>query len=211
MALSANVSAEPRLVMGQAIDVAPPATYCVLGKTQREIDLLNRYKEQASPTGEILQVVAPCQDVKQFNSGEISSFLRSAQVMVVKSRGILKKESRSRVQFLADLGGERKVDLNAVNSQVERLLKDPFAPALTGMTPLGSDGSAFYWLISGSITDDSGNQKRVASVMGALLINELPLSVQATEREDAPDGLSPASLAQNYVRAILRRNEPPAK
>lgn len=199
--------ASPHIVLDRIIEVNPPAGYCALGETPRQRELLEREKSLQAPAGVLLQIAVPCVDLKRFDAGAIDGFARRAQVMVVKARGQLKIDGRSSQEFLRSFGGERPVNINSVNTRLrEALSENNLSASLQHMTPIGSDSTAFYWSAVVEVQARDGRRQKSASVAAAVLVNGLPLSVQAYELAGETVGPAPASVVQNYVQAILKRN-----
>lgn len=99
------------------------------------------------------------------------------------------------------------VDIDAVNSRLRKALADKnFAASMSRVTPLGSDGNAFYFAILGSVQPDGMPLQQVTSVSAALLINKLPLNVQASESVIVKNAAAPASIVQKQVESIISRN-----
>ena len=206
-ALPLLAAAEPYMVLGRAIDLSPPPGYCVVGKTPAERQYLERYKDISKSALELLQASVPCSDLKKFNAKLLSQFPRTALVSVVKAKGQLTLETGTRQQFLSRFGKPESFDVEAVNTRLRKALTDKtFAAAMSKMTPLGSDGDAYYWATLGTAQAEGMPLYRVTSVSAALLINRLPLSVQASESVGFTDGPAPASIVQNQIKSILVRN-----
>lgn len=200
-------SATPFMILNRMVELAPPAGYCALGKNARQRELLEQQKKISEPAGVLLQVAVPCEDLEQFDTGAIDGFTRQAIVMFVKARGQLKLDDRPRTEFLRSLGAVRPADIAKANSHLRVALSQRNTTvALQAMTPIGSDEVAFYWSSIGEVQLEGSTQKKVASVVAALLVNGLPLSIQVSEHEGASDGAAPATVAQKYVQAIISRN-----
>lgn len=199
--------AEPYMVHGRAIDLSPPAGYCALGKTSLERLYLENYKDLMKSVMEVVQASVPCSDLKKFNANLLSQFPRTALVSVVKAKGQVILETGTRGEFLSRFGTTKPLDVAAANSRLRNALADKSLTAsMSQMTPLGSDGDAFYWASVASVQSEGMPPYRVTSVSAALLINRLPLNVQASESAGSTDGPAPASIVQNQVKSILVRN-----
>jgi hypothetical protein len=199
--------AAPFIVLNRMIEVTPPTGYCALAGADRRQELFERQKTLSEPAGIVLQVSVPCEDLKKFDTGTIDGFERQAVVMVVKARGQLKLDNRSKEEFLGSLGAGKSIDIVQINERLRTALASKSASAaLQAMTPIGSDGTAFYWSAVGEAQIDGGTRKKVASVVAAVLVNGLPLSIQASEREGSTDGTAPATVAQKYVQSVVSRN-----
>ena len=201
-------NAEPYMVLGRTIDIVPPPGYCVLGKTKAEQEYVNNYKEISKSGLELLQASVPCTDLKKFNANMLNQFPRTSLVSVVKAKGKLILETSTPKESLSRIGGGMQtVDIDAVNSRLRKALADKnFAASMSRVTPLGSDGNAFYFAILGSVQPDGMPLQQVTSVSAALLINKLPLNVQASESVIVKNAAAPASIVQKQVESIISRN-----
>lgn len=205
---SSNAFAEPFMVLGKTIDLTPPAGYCALGNTSFEQQLFTTFKARTEAAGHLLQVAVPCNDLERAKAGTITQFPRSASVMVVKRRGQLTLDPRSRADFVKSLGSPTPIDVAVVNKRFRAALAGAdFSGSLSAMTPLGSDGMAAYWSSLATVQLDGNAPQRVVSIIAAVLVNGLPLSVQVSEAAGATDGPAPASVAQQYVKVIVNRND----
>lgn len=203
-----GAQAEDFMVLGRAVSLEPPPGYCALGGTLAEREFVAKLKALMEPAGQLLQVTVPCADLLRASAGAISRFPRTATVMVVKTRGNLRLDPRTREHFLKSLGASAVVDVSAANGRLRSALANTgTAGSLASMTPLGSDDRALYWTAVGTMQVGGGEPQKAASVMAALLINGLPLGIQATEAVGNTDGPAPATVAQRYVNAIVERNE----
>lgn len=206
-ALPLSAAAEPYMVLGRAIDLSPPAGYCVLGKTPAERQYLEHYKDLTKSAMELLQASVPCSDLKKFNDKLLSQFPKTALVSVVKAKGQVILETGTRSEFLSRFGRAEPLDVEAATSRLRKALAEKSLTAdMSKMTRLGSDGDAFYWAITGTLQAEGMPLYRVTSVSAALLVNRLPLNVQASESVGFTDGPAPVSIVQNQIKSILVRN-----
>lgn len=209
LSLAFAAKAEDFVVLGRSVSLTPPAGYCAIGKTLPEREFFEQFKSLAAPTGLLLQVAVPCSDLERSLAGAVSRFPRTATVMVVKARGQLRVDPRSRAEFMAALAAPGRIDIPAANNQMRAALSGTgVAVQLSSMTPLGSDQWAVYWATTGTSGSTGEEVRKTASVIGAILVNGLPLSVQTTEAAGAADGPGLATVAQQYVKAIVAGNEP---
>lgn len=200
-------TAAPFMVLNRMIELVPPTGYCAIGKTARQKELLEQQKTRSEFAGDLLQIAVPCEELKQFDIGFVDGFTRQAIVMTVKTRGQLKLDNRSHSEFLHSLSSEPTVDITNTNNRLRATLAQQNYPVtLQTMTLIGSDGTAIYWSIIGEVQLEGDVRKKVASVMAALLINNLRLSIQVSEQEGASNGPAPATVAQKYVQSIIIRN-----
>jgi hypothetical protein len=209
LSLALSAKAEDFVVLGQPVRLTPPAGLCAIGRTPDERRYFEQLQSLAASTGLLLQVAVPCPDLERSLAGTISHFPTTVTVMVVKARGQLRRDPRSRAQFMAALGAPGPVDIPGANTRMRAALSaTDVAVSLSSMTPLGSDEWAVYWAVTGTAGSDGEEPRKTASVIAALLVNGLQLSVQATEAVGVLDGPGLATLAQRYVMAVVSSNEP---
>lgn len=199
--------AETFVVLGRALDLVPPAGYCSLGGSDLERHFFERFKSLAEPAGQLLQVSMPCVDLARAKTGSISQFPRTANVMVIKARGQLRIDTRSRAEFLSELGEPGAINIESANKRLRAAMAEADVAANLGaMRPLGTDGIAFYWNIVGTAKINGASPQALASVSAAVLVNGLPLNVQVTENAGSTDSPALVTVAKSYVTAIVSRN-----
>lgn len=199
--------AQPATVLGRTVNLTPPPGYCAIGSSPRQAEFIRRLEALQQAAGILLQATAPCPDLKRFDAGAIDEFTRQAIVMVVKAKGQLRLDPRSQTDFLRSFGPLTPIDLAQVNARLQQATHpQPVTGSLRSMTPLGSDGKAFYWGVIGEVQADGGQSLRVTTVGAAMLVNGLPLSVQASAREDSGRDIRVGDITSQHVQAIAAKN-----
>lgn len=207
----AIANASPYTVLGRTIDLVPPTGYCVLGETEDERDYLKRHQELLASSGVLLQVTAPCEDVKKVNVGVINRLARQTVVSVVKGQGQVRLDNRSRSEFLKTLvqnfGKSDPIDFSKAEANAAQTLrKTGMSIALREVTPLGADENAFYLFIISEAQDENGEKRRVVGVTAITLINGLTLNIQVSEPANSSGAPSPATVVRQYLQANIKRN-----
>jgi hypothetical protein len=201
--------AESVVVIGRKLDLDPPNGFCLLGNSEREIQLLTRQRDNAALSGELAQFTVPCDEVSEYLLGKIDSFSRWAQVLVVRRQGQLGLVSETREEFVratARNASTQSVDFAEVERKAnQHLSQSGMTIGMSGMEPIGIKDSAFFAMMR-MTAEGNGVVVPIVAVVAATVVNRLPIVVQVYRTQRATDE-PVASVAVSYVQSVINKND----
>ena len=207
----ATARAETVTIGAVSLTIEPPAGYCALGATEAERVLVAELQQTLRPRNELLQVCAPCSQVKELNAGTISRFSRWAIVQVVGTGPDLKPMAGTRAQLISSMApavSSGNLNVEAVNASIrEKLSRKDCQLTAQKMAVVGSDEKAAYVTMSASFALPNGTPPVPMEMFGAVtLVKQHPLGIFACEKQDAPQGVLPTVVARDYLASVLSKN-----
>lgn len=205
---SVTANAESVFVHGRKLELAQPVGFCPLGDTSRETKLLEMQRRNVSPAGELAQFSVSCDELSEFQKGNLESFSVWAQVLVLRRHGKFSLVFEKREQFVRAIAGNvstRSVDLAETSRRAnEHLAQAGVRVQALGMEPIGIRDSAFFATMRLK-AEANGVTEPMVAVVAVTVANRLPVAVQVYGNSRA-SGMPLASIAATYVSSVVNQN-----
>lgn len=177
-------------ILNQRIIFSNPQGYCTIGKTIREIELMNLTKRAIGDGARLVHAAVLCSELDDYKSGRRDLIDHWLQIQLIGPKGNFKRIEMDRESFLQRISKTTpKLNSNEINYNLKRALNDENIDfSNMQISPIGRDGNAQYFSIRSNIKIGDLSRK-VNGISAVTLLNSLPIAINVYEVSDAIHGL----------------------
>lgn len=179
---STQIRAETINVLGQQISFSNPSSYCTLGNSVRERELMAMSARSVGTSARLVHAAVRCSELKDYRAGRRDTLDHWLQIQLLGPKGDFKRLEMNREAFLASISKSTpRVDTAEINRRLRGALENPdLSMSDMRVEQLGRDGNAVYF--SARMNLSIGDSTRpVTGLSGITLLNSLPLTVNVYE------------------------------
>lgn len=195
-------------VLGQQVRFSNPPGYCTLGKSSRELSLLQRQRLALGNSTRLEHSAAPCSELQAFVNGRREYLDHWLQIQLIGPNGNFRRLEMSREEFLTKVSqATPRID----HAEIERRMQHAFESSDVSLSqpqiePLGRDGNAIYFHLRMMMTTGSV-RRSVSGISATTLLNSLPLAINAYEATGLPESRDAMKgLHRQLLTSLLTQN-----
>ena len=195
-------------VLGQYVLFSNPRGYCTLGKSAREVVLMDWAKRSLGKGSRLLHAAVLCVELEEYRMSQREILDHWLQIQLIGPEGNFQRIEIPREAFLSGLSN-RTPRLNS--AELNRELTASFENsdiALSDMKfePIGRSGNAAYFSMRMNI--NVGASSRLISGISAItLLNSLPLSINVYEGAGSPQSRAQLqTVHRELLNSLLTEN-----
>jgi hypothetical protein len=195
-------------VLDQQVVFMNPSGYCTLGRSAREVGLMDLARRTLGEGSRLVHVAVRCSELEDYKKGQRDMLDHWLQIQLIGSKGNFQRIEMMREAFLAGLS---KASPRVNPEEISRRLKASFEKIEISLSqmkfePIGRDGNAVYFSMRMTLST-GGARRSITGISGITLLNSLPLSINVYEGTGSPQSRGQLqAVQQELLNSLLTEN-----